>query len=128
MKGFNTEHICGLIWIFNVCSVNDVSAWDLLYDDDNRAAPGVPNPGRSHPGYGNHHDNGEGEKDPQGGEKGIGKGKRTHDNKAKGKGKWTGNSKGKGSVKQTPGGDDISGAVALLLQKDISEADLDMEG
>jgi len=35
---------------------------------------------------------------------------------------------GKGIVKQTPGGDEISRAVALQLQKEMLEADLDMEG
>jgi hypothetical protein len=36
--------------------------------------------------------------------------------------------KGKGIVKRTPGGDDISCAFALQLQKQMSEADLDKEG
>jgi len=31
-KGFISEHIRGLIPIFNVCGVNDVRAWDLFYD------------------------------------------------------------------------------------------------
>jgi len=39
-----------------------------------------------------------------------------------------GNGKGKGIVNQTPGGDDISRAVALQLQKERHEADLDTEG
>jgi len=34
-----------------------------------------------------------------------------------GKGERKGNCKGKGIVKQTPGGDNMSGAVALQLQK-----------
>jgi len=46
----------------------------------------------------------------------------------KGKGKGKGNGKGKGIVKQTPGGGDISCAVALQLPKEMSEADLDTEG
>jgi hypothetical protein len=37
------------------------------------------------------------------------------------------NGKGKGLVKQTPGGDDISCAVKLQLQKEISVADSDTE-
>jgi hypothetical protein len=37
-----------------------------------------------------------------------------------------GNAKGKGVVKQTPGGDDISCAIALQLQMEMSKADLDM--
>ena len=74
----------------------------------------------------------------QGGEKGTGKGKGTKDGKGKGKvkgkgkateeGKGKGNGKGKGIVKQSPGGDDISGAVALLLQTEMYEADSDTEG
>jgi hypothetical protein len=43
-----------------------------------------------------------------------------------GKGKGTG--KGKGIVKRTPGADDISRAVALQLQEQMSEADLGKEG
>jgi len=76
--------------------------------------------------------------DTQGGEKGTengkgtnvgkGKGKATVDGKGKGKGKGQGDSKGKGIVKQTPGRDDISRAVALQLQKEMSEGDLDTEG
>jgi hypothetical protein len=64
----------------------------------------------------------------QGGEKGTGKGKGTKDRKGNRKGKWKGNSKGKGIVKQNPGGDDISRAVALQLQKERYEADSDTEG
>jgi hypothetical protein len=48
--------------------------------------------------------------------------------KGKVKGKGKGNAEGKGIVKQTPGGDDISCAVVLQLQKDRYEADLDTEG
>jgi len=59
---------------------------------------------------------------------GKGKGKATEDGKGTGKGKGMGNGKGKGIVKQTPGGGDISRAVALQLQKEMPEADLDMEG
>ena len=32
IKGFISEHICGLIWIYNVCGVKDERAWDLCYD------------------------------------------------------------------------------------------------
>jgi hypothetical protein len=32
MKGFISEHICGLIRIYNVSGVNDERAWDLFYD------------------------------------------------------------------------------------------------
>jgi hypothetical protein len=78
------------------------------------------------------------EEDTQGCEKGIGKGmgtkdgkgkgSATEDGKGKGKGKGKGNGKGKGIINHTPGGDDISPAVALQLQKEMSEADLDTEG
>jgi hypothetical protein len=59
---------------------------------------------------------------------GKGKGQASEDGKGKGKGKGKGNGKEKGIVIHTPGGDDISLAVALQVQKDISEADLDKEG
>jgi len=45
---------------------------------------------------------------------------------AEGQGK--GNGKVKGIVKQTPGGDDISRAIALQLQREMYEADSDTEG
>jgi hypothetical protein len=32
IKGFISEHICGLIQIYNVCGVKDERAWDLFYD------------------------------------------------------------------------------------------------
>jgi hypothetical protein len=72
----------------------------------------------------------------QGGEKGTGKGKGTKDGKGKakgkateeGKGKGEGNGKGKAIVKQTPGGDDISRAVAVQLHKEMYEADSDKKG
>jgi len=57
-----------------------------------------------------------------------GKGKATDDGNGKEKGKGKGNSKEKGIVKQTAGGDDISRAVALQLQKEMSEAYFDTEG
>jgi len=112
--------------------------WDEIIDEDdddeNWADPGAPSGGWSRPGYGNHNDNSEGEEDMQGGEKmtgkGTGKGKGTKDGKGKGKGKrkGKGNGNGKGIVEQTPGGDDISRAVALQLQKERYEADSDTEG
>jgi len=116
--------------------------WDVIIeeddDDDNWAVPGGPTSGRSRPGDGNDNDEDESEENTQGGEKGTGKGKGTKDGKGKakatedvkgkGKGKRKGNGKGKGIVKQTPGGDEISRAVASQLQKEMSEADLDMEG
>jgi len=106
--------------------------------DDNWADPGAPSSGRSHPGNGNDNDDSESEEDMQGSEKATGKGKGTKDGNGrgkatgdgnrKGKGKGKGHSKGKGIVKHTPGGDDPSSATALQLHKDLSEADLDMEG
>jgi hypothetical protein len=80
----------------------------------------VPSGGTSCPGYNNNNINGEGEEDTQGGENGTGKKKGTKDRKGKRKGNVKGNSKGNGIVKRTPGGDDISHAVALQLQKSIS--------
>jgi len=116
--------------------------WDEIIDedddDDNWADPGAPSGGRSRPGDGNDNDDGESEEDTHGSDRGTGKGKgtkdgkgkgkATEDGKVKGKGKGMGNSKGKGIVKHTPGGDDISRAGALQLQKEMSEADLDTEG
>jgi hypothetical protein len=106
--------------------------WDEIIDeeddDDNWADPGEPSRGRSYPGNGNHNDDCESEKKRQGAQKGTGKGKGTKDGKGKGKGKGKGNGKGKGIVKRTPGGDDISCAIALQLQKQMSESNSDKEG
>ena len=118
--------------------------WDEIFDkhddDENWVDPGAPSGGRSRPRDGNDIDNGEGEEDMQGGVKGTGKDNRTKHwegtgkGKRKGKvtamdkGKRMGNSKGKGIVKPTPGGDDISCAVALRLEKELCEADFNMEG
>jgi hypothetical protein len=97
-------------------------------DDENWADPRAPSGGRSRPGDGNDNDDGGGEEDTQGGEKGTAKGKGTKDVKRKGKGKGKGNGNGKGIVKQTPGGDDISHAVALQLHEERYEADWSTEG
>jgi hypothetical protein len=107
--------------------------WDETIDDDdddeNWADPRAPSGGQSHPGDDNDNDNGKGEEEGmQGGQKKTGKGKGTKDGKGKGKGKGKGNGKGKGIVYHTPGGDDITRAVALQLLKEMSEADLDTEG
>jgi len=108
--------------------------WDEIIDDDdddeNWADPGAPSGGRSRPGDGNDNDNGDGEEDTQGGENGTGKGKGTKDGKGNGKGKekGKGNGKGKGIVKQTPGGNDISRAIAVQVQKERYKADSDTEG
>jgi hypothetical protein len=32
IKKFISEHICGLIWIYNVGGVQDETAWALFYD------------------------------------------------------------------------------------------------
>jgi hypothetical protein len=105
-------------------------------DDANWVDPGAPSGGWSHPSNGNDNHDREGEEATQGSEKGTGKGKGTKDGKGKGKGKVTeegkrkgkGNSKGKGIVPHTSGGDDISRAVAVQLQREVYEADSDMEG
>jgi len=114
--------------------------WDEIIDeyedDENWVDPRASTGGRSRPSDRNDNDDGEGEKDMQGGGTGSGKGKRTKDGKGKGKGKaieegkgkGKGNVKGKGIVKQTPGGDDVPRVVAVQLQKETYEADLDMEG
>jgi len=64
----------------------------------------------------------------QGGEKGTGKGKGTQDVDGKGKGKGKGNGNQKGIVKRTPGGDDISRALALQLQMEKYEEGSGPEG
>jgi len=78
----------------------------------------------------------------EGSENKTGNGKGTMEGKWKGKGKvkdkgkapeeakWKGKGYGEGKdiVKQTPGGDDISRAIALQMQKEMYEADSDMEG
>ena len=115
--------------------------WDEIIEDDdhdNWADPGAPSSGRSRLGNGNDNDDGETGEDMQGGEKGTrkrkgtmdgkGKGKATENGKGKGKGKGKGNGKGNSIVIHTPGADDICCAVALQLQKEMSEAHLDMEG
>jgi len=120
--------------------------WDDIVNEDNDdvnwADSGAPGGGRNHPGGGNENDDSEGEEEMQGSEKGTALGKRTikRKQKGKGKGKWKskateeakgngkGNSTGKGNIEQTPGGDDISRAIALRLQKEMNEADSDTEG
>jgi hypothetical protein len=90
--------------------------------------PAAPSGGRSRPGNCNGNDDGECEEDTKGGERETGKGKGTKDRKGKRKGKGKGTGKGKGIVKQTPGRDDISRAVALELQKERYQEDSDTEG
>jgi hypothetical protein len=116
--------------------------WDEIIneddDDDNWADSGPLSGEWNHPGDGNDNDDGESEEDIQGGEKGTRKGKgtkdgngnrkATEDGKEKEKGKGKGNGKGKGVVKHTQGGDDIPRAVAVQLQKEMPEPDLDTVG
>jgi len=116
--------------------------WDEIIeeddDDDNWADPGAPSGGRSSLSDGTDNHDSEGEETTQGGENWTGKGNGTKDGKGKAKGKATEEGKGKGKgkgkrkgkdiFKQTPGGDDISRAVAVQLQKEMYEADLDTEG
>jgi hypothetical protein len=105
-------------------------------DDDHWADPGEPSGGSSHSSDGNGNDVSEGEEDTLSGEKVTGNGKGTKDGKGTGKGKATkegkgngkGNGNGKGSVKQGPGGDDISRAIAMQWQKEMYETDSDTEG
>jgi len=116
--------------------------WDEIIgeddDDDNWADPWAPSGGSSRPNDRNDNDDSDGEEDTHGAEKETGKGKGTQDGKGKrkgkateegkGKGKGKGNGKAKGIVKQTPGGDDISRAIAVQLQMEMYEADSDTEG
>jgi hypothetical protein len=106
--------------------------WDEIIDEDdddeNWVDPGAPSGAMSCPGHGNDYDDGGGEDDTAGREKGTGNGKGTKDGMGKRKGKGKANGKAKGSVIQTPGGDDISCAVAWQLQQDRYEADSGVEG
>jgi hypothetical protein len=116
--------------------------WDQLInkDDDgeNWADPGVLSGGRGCPTHNINNDDSECEKHTQGSGKGTGIGKCTKDGQGKGIGKATDEGKGKGKQKrngkrkginkQTPGGDDISRAVDVQLQKEIYEPDSDAEG
>jgi len=117
--------------------------WDETHDadddDENWADSGAPSCGRSCPRDGNGNDNDMGEEDTEGGEIVTGKENGTHDGKGIGKrkgngmgkvmeeGKGKGNGTGKGIVEPTAGGDDISRAIALQLQRAMYEADSDME-
>jgi hypothetical protein len=114
--------------------------WDEIldkYDDENWAYPGMLRGRRCRAGDVNDIERSVGEEDKQGAEKGTEKGNRSKD--GKGQGRMTvernGNGKGKGMgdgirngiVKQTPGVDDISCAIALQLQKAMYEADCNSE-
>jgi hypothetical protein len=103
----------------------------IINEDDlceNWADPCAPSGGRSHPCDRNHNDNVEGEEDTLGGKKGTGKGKGTKHKKGNGNGKWMAIGNGKGIDTQTPGGDDISSAIAWQLQKKWYEPDSNTEG
>jgi hypothetical protein len=82
-------------------------------NDENWVDPGALSGGMSRPGNGNYNDNCDGDEDMQGGEKGTGNWKGMKAGNRKGHGRRKGNGQEKGSVKHTPGGDDISRAVAL---------------
>jgi len=111
--------------------------WDGIIhmndDEENWSDPGAPSRGRSGPSSGNDNGGSEDLEDMSDGEKGTVIRKGTTDGKVnakgkatvQGKGKWKGmgHGKGKGVVKQTPGEDDISRAVAVQLQKVIYELD-----
>jgi hypothetical protein len=75
--------------------------WDEIidedHDDEDWADPGGPSGGLSRPGDNNDNDDGDGEEDTQGGEKGTWNGKGTKDGSGKGKGKGKGKRKGKGN-------------------------------
>jgi len=117
---------------------------EMIEEDDeheNWVDPGAPTSGRSLPRDGNDNDNGDGEEDMQGREKGTGKAKDTPAGKrnGKGNGQWKGKAtekekgKGKGNSteksidKQPPGRDDISYGIVLQWQKQMYEADCDTE-
>jgi len=106
--------------------------WDEIIDEDddveNWAYPRVPSHGRFRPGDGNNTDNGEGEKDLQGGENRTKKRKGTTNGHGQVMGMGKGNRNGTGNVIQTPAGDDISRAVALPLQKEMYHEDSDTDG
>jgi len=110
----------------NILAVRPLNSDERInqYDDDeNWADPRVRSSGRSHPGDGNNNEHGEGEEDTRADENGTVKRKGTKDGKGKWMGKGKGNVNGTSIVKQTPGGDAISRAVPLHLQKKQSEAD-----
>jgi hypothetical protein len=114
--------------------------WDEIITEDNndgnRVDSGAPSGGWLRCSDGNDNDEGKGNEGMQGSDKGTGKGKRKMYGKGKDKGKTTeegkekgkGNGKEKGMFKQKSAGDDISGAVAWQLQKEMNGADSDTEG
>jgi hypothetical protein len=109
-------------------------------DEENSADPGAQRGVWSRARDGNKHGDREGEVDTQGGENGTRNDNGTNDGNGTGQGQGKGkgkameegkrkrNGKGKGIVEQSPGGNDISRAIALQLQKEMPDADLEMEG
>jgi len=121
--------------------------WDEIIDEhddeENWEDPRAPSSGKSHPGNGYSNDDGKGEQDMQGGEKGPAKGKGTNDGKGKekatedgkGNGKGQGKTmeewkrkgngnvnrdgKGKDIVTQTPAEEDVCCAVGLQLKNEM---------
>ena len=93
---------------------------DGVEDNDNWADPEWPITGMTLPSHGNEIDDGEGQEDWQGGENGTAIRQGTKDGKTKWKWKGMGNGKGKGIIQQISGGDAISRAIALQLQKESS--------
>jgi hypothetical protein len=130
---------CGRYKLENILVVTPLNGdeiFDEENDDENWADPGALSGGRSRRRDGNDTDDSEGKGDAQGGEEetrkemstkagsGKGMGKATEGGKGEGKG----DGKGKSIVELTRGGDDISRAVALPLQKEVYQADSDMLG
>lgn len=107
--------------------------WDEIIeeDDDNEnwADRGSLGDRSTHPGDENHHHDGKGQVNKQGGvqwtRKGKGtqdengKGKATEDEKGRGKGLGMPNGERKGIVILTPGGDVISHAIDLLMHMEM---------
>jgi len=124
--------------LLTIRPLNWVQIMDKDDVDDKWADTAAPSGGCSRPGDGNDNVDGESEGDMQRGETGTwkmngtndwnGKGKATLSGEVKGKGQGKGNGKWKGTIKHTPGGDDISRAVALQLRKEMPEVDMDTGG
>jgi len=114
--------------------------WDVIIDeyenDENWADAAASSGGRSRSSDDNGNADSKGKEDMQGGEKRTGKGMCTKDGKGsgrgkateKGKGKGKGNDTGNGIDKQTLEAADIPRAVAVQLQKEMYDTDLDTEG
>jgi hypothetical protein len=130
---------CGRYKLENILVVRPLNGdeiFDEEDDDENRADPGSLSGGRSRRSDGNDIEDCEGEGDTQGGEEETRKEKSTKAGSGKGMGKATevgkgegkGDGNGKSIVELTRGGDDISRAIALPLQKEVYQVDSDMLG